>query len=294
MDSKTNLIKKAVIPVAGFGTRFLPATKAQPKELLPIIDKPIIHFIVEEIINSSITDIILITGRHKRAIEDYFDHTPELHYILKENNKKDLLDLVENISHLANFIYVRQKEPRGDGDALLAAAHILNKEVFALAYGDEIIVSPRPAFEILTNVYSKFQKPIIGVYRVPKKFVNLYGVIDGVKIEDNTFTIKRIVEKPDIKLAPSNLVAIGRYILTPDILFSLEQVSKKKKKGEIRLVNAFEYYLKEGGEILGLEIKGKRYDCGSKFGYLQCIIDMALQHPEVKNDFKKYLKNIWK
>lgn len=285
-------IKKAVVPVAGFGTRFLPATKSQPKEMLPIVDTPIIQYVVNDIVNSGIEDIIIVTGRTKRAIEDYFDFAPELEYVLKRDKKYNLLSLVRSISNLAHFSFIRQKEPRGDGNAILSAHHLINNDNIAVAYGDEIIFDKKPVFSILQEVFYKFRKPVIALYKIPKKMVGAYGVAQVKKISKNIYKIINIKEKPKINEAPSNLILIGKYIITPDIIECLKKVNNKKKHGEVRLTDAFEEYLKKGGEIYGVEIKGKRFDCGNKLGYLQATVELALNNKETSKGFKKFLKSL--
>jgi UTP--glucose-1-phosphate uridylyltransferase len=284
------IIKKAIIPVAGFGTRFLPATKSQPKEMLPIIDKPVVHFIVEEAINSGIEDIIFITGRHKRAIEDYFDYMPELENNLLEKNKIEILNNIRSIAHLANFVYVRQKEQKGDGDAILQAKCLVNDEPFAVLFGDDIVISKKPALSQLIEVFDKYRDCTIALCEIPKKDLKHYGVVKAVKIENNIYEIKDIVEKPEPSKAPSNLAIIGKYVLIPEIIKELEKIDYKKNK-EIRLADALKNILKKR-PVYGVKIDGKRYDCGSKIGFVKAIIDFSLNHPEVKKEIVKYLKNL--
>jgi UTP--glucose-1-phosphate uridylyltransferase len=285
---KQDLIKKAVIPVAGLGTRFLPATKSQPKEMLPIIDKPVVHFIVEEAINSGIEDIIFITGRHKRAIEDYFDYTPELENNLFQKNKIDILNKIKSIAHLANFIYVRQKEQKGDGDAILQAECLVKNEPFAVLFGDDIVISKKPALLQLTEVFEKYRDCAIALYEVPKKFLKHYGVVKAVKIDKNIYEIKDIVEKPEPSKAPSNLAIIGKYVLIPEIFDELRNI---KSKEEIRLADALKNILSKR-PVYGVKIEGKRYDCGSKVDFVKAIIDLSLRHPEVKKEIRKHLKSL--
>jgi UTP--glucose-1-phosphate uridylyltransferase len=285
---KQDLVKKAVIPVAGLGTRFLPATKSQPKEMLPIIDKPVVHFIVEEAINSGIEDIIFITGRHKRAIEDYFDYTPELENNLFQKNKIDILNKIKSIAHLANFIYVRQKEQKGDGDAILQAECLVKNEPFAVLFGDDIVISKKPALLQLTEVFEKYRDCAIALYEVPKKFLKHYGVVKAVKIDKNIYEIKDIVEKPEPSKAPSNLAIIGKYVLIPEIFDELRNI---KSKEEIRLADALKNILSKR-PVYGVKIEGKRYDCGSKVDFVKAIIDLSLRHPEVKKEIRKHLKSL--
>jgi UTP--glucose-1-phosphate uridylyltransferase len=282
-----NLIKKAIIPVAGLGTRFLPATKSQPKEMLPIIDKPVVHFIVEEAINSGIEDIIFITGRHKRAIEDYFDYMPELENNLFQKNKLDILNKIRSIAHLANFIYVRQKEQKGDGDAILQAECLIKDEPFAVLFGDDIVINKKPALLQLIEVFEKYRDCTIALCEIPRKFLKHYGVVKAVQVGKNIYEIKDIVEKPDPSKAPSNLAIIGKYVLIPEIFEELKNVNYKD---ELRLADALKSILKKRS-VYGVKIEGKRYDCGSKVDFVKAIIDLSLQHPEVKKEIRKHLKS---
>jgi UTP--glucose-1-phosphate uridylyltransferase len=283
-----NLIKKAIIPVGGLGTRFLPATKSQPKEMLTIIDKPVVHFIVEEIVNSGIKDIIFITGRHKRAIEDYFDYMPELENNLAQKNKIDILNKIRSIAHLANFIYVRQKEPKGSGDAILQAECLVKNEPFAVLFGDEIVISKKPALLQLIEVFEKYRDCTVALYEIPKKFLKHYGIVKAVKIDKNIYEIKDIIEKPEPSKAPSNLAVIGKYILIPEILDELKSV---KYTDELGLTDALKSLLQKR-PIYGVRIGGKRYDCGNKIDFVKAIIDLSLQHPEVKKEIKRHLKSL--
>jgi UTP--glucose-1-phosphate uridylyltransferase len=283
-----NLIKKAIIPVGGFGTRFLPATKSQPKEMLTIIDKPVVHFIVEEAVHSGIEDIIFITGRHKRAIEDYFDYMPELENNLAQKNKIDILNKIRSIAHLANFIYVRQKEPKGTGDAILQAECLVKDEPFAVLFGDEIVISKKPALLQLIEVFEKYRDCTVALYEIPKKFLKHYGIVKAVKIDKNIYEIKDIIEKPEPSKAPSNLAVIGKYVLMPEILNELKSV---KYKDELGLTDALKSLLQKR-PVYGVKIEGKRYDCGIKVGFVKAIIDLSLRHPEVKKEIKKHLKSL--
>jgi len=283
-----NLIKKAIIPVAGFGTRFLPATKSQPKEMLPIIDKPIVHFIVEEALESGIKDIIFITGRHKRAIEDYFDYAPELENNLFRQNKIEVLNKIKSIANLANFIYVRQKEPKGNGDAILQAECLVRNEPFAVLFGDDIVLSKKTALIQLIEVFEKYRDCTIALCEIPKKFLNQYGVVKAVKIDKNIYEIKDIVEKPRPSEAVSNLGIIGKYVLIPEIFDELKRI---KYKDELGITDALKGILKKR-PVYGVKIEGKRYDCGSKIDFVKAIIDLSLNHPEVKKEIKKHLKSL--
>jgi len=292
MKSKKSIIKKAILPVAGLGTRFLPATKAQPKEMLPLIDKPIIQYLVEEAVNSGIKDIIFVTGRGKRAIEDHFDYAPELENNLLLKNKKEAFQEVRKISEMANFVYVRQKTPRGDGDALLSANYLINNEPFAVLFGDDIVDAKTPCLLQMINVFEKYRDCVVALDEVPLKETKHYGVVKAIKISDDVYEIKDIVEKPDLQKSPSNLVIVGKYILIPEILEELKKAKTSKDK-ELRLADALKQFLKKR-PVYGFKFKGKRYDCGSKIGYLKATVDFALKHKELKNEFKKHLKDLIK
>lgn len=285
-----NKITKAVIPAAGFGTRFLPATKAQPKEMLTVVDKPVIQYIVEEAVAAGIKDIIIITGQSKRAIEDHFDRGFELELRLKEQKKTKVLKEIQKISKLANFIYVRQKEMLGDGHAILQAASLVKNEPFAVMFGDDIIDSPTPTIGEMIKIYEEFTDPVICLSQVPKKEVSKYGVIDGQKLRPNLHQISRFVEKPSPDKTPSNLVAVGRYIITPELMFILKK-TPRPKNGELRLANAFIQYLKKH-PIYGYAHEGDWHSCGDKLGFLKATVSFALQHPELKKEFIRYLKSI--
>jgi len=288
MNLKQSIIKKAILPVAGLGTRFLPATKAQPKEMLPIIDKPIIQYLVEEAVNSGIQDIIFVTGRGKRAIEDHFDYAPELENNLLLKNKKEVFQEVRQISEMARFVYIRQKVPRGDGDAILCANHLINNEPFAVLFGDDIVDAYVPCLLQMINIFEKYRDCVVALDEVPLKETKHYGVVKAVKISENVYEIKDIVEKPDPQKTPSNLIIVGKYILIPEILEELKKIKPSKNK-ELRLADALKNFLKKR-PVYGFRFKGKRYDCGSKIGYLKATVDFALKHNELKNEFKKHLK----
>lgn len=286
-----SLIKKAIIPVGGYGTRFLPATKAQPKEMLPIVDKPVIQYLVEEAVASGITEIIFVTGKGKRAIEDHFDYAAELESYLESRGKIHLAREVRSISSLAHFAFVRQKEPRGAGDALLQARHLIGREPVAVLYGDDIVDSDPACLKQLLDVYEKYRAPVLALERVPKNEVSKYGVIGGKKIAANTYEIKSIVEKPSAKDAPSNLISIGKYIVTPEIFDYLEKVGPQSNK-ELYLTDGFSLHLEKGGNIYGYEFEGKRYDCGDKLGFLKAVVHYGIKHPDVGVAFKSHLKHL--
>lgn len=282
-------IKKAVIPAAGLGTRFLPATKAQPKEMLPIVDKPAIQYIIEEAVNSGIEEVLIITGRNKGAIEDHFDLSFEIEAELKQKKKYDLLQLVDKISNLAQIYYTRQKEPKGLGHALLCAKGFVGNEPFAVLLGDDIVDSKVPCLKQLIDIYNKFQTSIIGVQEVPKSELSKYGIISGTKIEDNVYIIKDLIEKPEIEKAPSNIAILGRYIITPKI-FELLENAAPGINGEIQLTDALKRQL-EFEPIYAYIFKGKRYDIGDKIGFLKANIEFALRQKDIREDFISYLRN---
>ncbi|KON86272.1 UTP--glucose-1-phosphate uridylyltransferase [Sporosarcina globispora] len=284
------MIKKAVIPAAGLGTRFLPATKAQPKEMLPIVDKPTIQYIIEEAVESGIEDIIIVTGRSKRAIEDHFDKSVELEMLLERTGKHEMLEIVENISNLVDIHYVRQKEPLGLGHAVLCAKKFIGSEPFAVLLGDDIVDSEQPALKQMIDQYEKVQSSILGCNEVPRSEVNKYGIVNYSENKGDLFKVESLVEKPAIEEAPSTQAIVGRYILTPAIFDMLEEVSPDKK-GEIQLTDAIDSLL-EKESIYSYIIQGNRYDVGDKFGFLQASIDFALKRPDLKDKLSAYLKEI--
>lgn len=286
-------IKKAILPVAGFGTRNLPATKAQPKEMLPVVDKPIIQYLVEEAVASGIEEIIFVTGRGKRAIEDHFDHSFELEYNLVEKGKHDLLKEVERISELAKFSYVRQKSPRGDGDAVLQAKHLVGDEPCAVMFGDDLVDSEEPVLKQLMKVFDRYNDPVVSLVKVPMDKVSRYGVVGGVNVGERTLQINKFVEKPKQEEAPSNLIASGKYIITPDVFVKLEELSESfyQSNKELRLADAFGELLKEK-PLYGYEFEGTRYDCGDKLGFLKATVGFGIKHPELNGEFRKYLKSL--
>ncbi|MGC8495282.1 MAG: UTP--glucose-1-phosphate uridylyltransferase [Syntrophobacteraceae bacterium] len=282
-------IKKAILPLAGFGTRFLPATKAQPKEMLPIVDKPVVQYLVEEAVASGIEEIIFVTGRGKRAIEDHFDISFELERTLVEKSKADLLDAVRAISDLAKFSYVRQPMPLGDGHAVLQAAHITKDEPVLVLFGDCIYDSSVPASKQLIECYEEYHKCIIGMSRVPIEEVSKFGVIEGDEVDRSVYQIRRMVEKPDPQLAKSNLVAVGKYVITPET-FHVLSTMKRGNSGEIRLIDAFEILMTNGETIYGKELEGEWLDTGDKFNFIKATIHMGLKHPEIGEKLRAYLE----
>jgi len=284
-------IKKAILPVAGFGTRFLPATKSQPKEMLPVVDKPVIQYLVEEAVASGIEEIIFVTGRGKRAIEDHFDISFELEETLVEKNKQDLLEAVQKISGLAKFSYVRQQMPLGDGHAILQAAHIIGNEPALILFGDCLYDSKVPASKQLIEVYEKYNDVVIGMANVEKEEVSKFGVLSGTRLENCTYEINKIVEKPKPEEAESTLVAVGKYIVTPEVMKILSEM-KGGKSGEIRLADAFEIMLEKNMPIYGKELEGEWLDTGDKFNFIKATIHFGLKHQEVGEKLKKYIKGI--
>lgn len=283
-------IRKAVIPAAGYGTRFLPMTKASPKEMLPIIDKPVIQYVVEEAVASGIEDIIIITGYGKRAIEDHFDHCVELETHLEKSGKTKELEEISRIAEMANFIYIRQKGPYGNGTPVLCAEPVIGNEAFAVIWGDEFIYSEPPRLKQMIEVFEKYNDPVISGVRISNKNdLSRYGIARVKPIEDKIFEIEEIVEKPNPDEAPSNLATHGAYILTPDIFEALKN-QKLGKGGELWLIDGINA-LRKNHKIYAREIEnGKYYDTGNKLEYMKTTVDFALSHPEIKDDFKKYLK----
>lgn len=287
-------ITKAVIPAAGFGTRFLPQTKAMPKEMLPIVDKPVIQYVVEEAVQSGIEDIIVVTGALKRAIEDHFDvPNQDLIKNLKDGGKEELLELTKKVANLANFIYVRQKGPYGNGTPVLAAEPIIGNEAFAVLWGDEFIYADPPRLAQMKQVYEKYGGIVISGVRIDKKEdLKRYGIADLEPVEGNVSKIKSIVEKPDPDQAPSQIATHGAYILPPEIFDALRSV-EPGKGGEIWLVDAINKLRDTGMPVYAVEIEnGKYYDTGNKLEYMKTVVDLALKHPDINGEFKEYLKNL--
>lgn len=284
-------VRKAIIPAAGLGTRFLPATKAQPKEMLPIVDKPTIQYIVEEAVASGIEDIIIISGRGKRAIEDHFDTSYELEEKLAEKGKTAMLDMVQSISNLANIHYIRQREPKGLGHAIACAHTFVGEEPFAVLLGDDIVKSNTPCLKQLINVYDEHQTSVIGVHEVPEEDVSKYGIIKPSANKDYGLSISEIetlVEKPTTAQAPSNLAIMGRYILTPGIFPILENLAPGQG-GEVQLTDGL-VKLNDQEPILAYNFEGKRYDIGDKLGFVQATIDFALNRHDLNEDIRAYMK----
>ena len=283
-------IRKAVFPAAGLGTRFLPATKAQPKEMLPLVDKPIIQYGVEEAVASGVDDVILVTGRGKNAIEDHFDVNIELESFLEARGKTDLLAEIRKISSLINVSYVRQGEPLGLGHAVLVARNLVGQEPFAVILGDDVIDADPPALQQLITVFDELGGPVIAVERVPPQDVSAYGIIASEPVRDGVHRILDLVEKPPVGEAPSNLAIIGRYILTPDIFPELEATARDRM-GEIQLTDGLRRLLARR-PIYACEVKGTRHDTGNKVGFLRAVVYFALRRPDLAGPFREYLESL--
>lgn len=286
----TMKIKKAVIPAAGLGTRFLPATKAMPKEMLPILDKPTIQYIVEEAVAAGIEDIIIVTGKHKRAIEDHFDNQKELELILEEKGKHDLLDEVQHASNLANMFYVRQKEQKGLGHAIWSARQFIGNEPFAVLLGDDIVQSEVPAIKQLMDKYNQTGKSVIGVQQVDEDETHRYGIVDPSESNDRLFSVEKFVEKPKVGTSPSNLAIMGRYVLTPEIFNYLEK-QEIGTGGEIQLTDAIEY-LNNDDCVYAYDFEGDRYDVGEKQGFVKTTIQFALNNDEMSDEIAEFIKSL--
>ena len=288
-------IRKAVIPAAGFGTRFLPATKATPKEMLPIVDKPTIQYIVEEALASGIEDILIISGHAKRAIEDHFDSTPILEENLRAKGKTELLKMVQEISEI-NVHYIRQKHMRGLGDAILCARAFVDNEPFAVLLGDDVVYNPKPqppALKQLMDMYTQTGATILGCQKVPKEKVSSYGIVAGEPtINEQLMKVNDMIEKPSIEEAPSQMAVLGRYIITPDV-FEVLQNTKPGKGGEIQLTDALKVMAKREN-VYAYNFTGKRYDVGDKLGFLKATVEFALRRDDLSADFSSYLKDITK
>ncbi|MEG0257149.1 MAG: UTP--glucose-1-phosphate uridylyltransferase GalU [Christensenella sp.] len=283
-------IRKAVIPAAGLGTRFLPATKAQPKEMLPIVDKPTIQYIVEEAVASGIESIVIITGRNKRAIEDHFDKSVELELELQKKNKSDLLKLVDDIAHMVNMMYIRQKEPLGLGHAILVAKDFIGDEPFAVILGDDVVKGEKPALMQLMRAYEECGSTVLGVQRVDEKDTDKYGIVATDDLQGKLHKVSDLVEKPALGTAPSDIAIMGRYVLTPKIFDAIKNTTPGKG-GEIQLTDALRR-LRETEDIYAYEFDGKRYDLGDKLGFLKATCEFALDRDDLKDDFAIYLKQL--
>jgi UTP--glucose-1-phosphate uridylyltransferase len=282
-------VKKAIIPAAGLGTRFLPATKAQPKEMLPIVDKPTIQYIIEEAVASGIEEILIITGRNKKCIEDHFDKSIELELELEKAGKEELLELVRGISDMVDIHYIRQKEPRGLGHAIYCAKTFVGNEPFAVLLGDDVVDSETPCLKQLIDCFSEYKTTILGVQTVEKENVSKYGIVDGIHIEDKVYKVKDLVEKPSMEEAPSNVAILGRYIITPEI-FNILGNTEPGKGGEIQLTDALKTLISKEA-MYAYNFDGKRYDVGDKLGFLEATIEFALKKDELRDEFINYLNS---
>jgi UTP--glucose-1-phosphate uridylyltransferase len=285
-------IRKAVFPAAGLGTRFLPATKAQPKEMLPLVDKPIIQYVIEEAVAAGLQQIIIVTGRGKNAIEDHFDTSYELEKLLETRGKTNLLEQVRSVSNMVTVAYVRQGEALGLGHAVLVTRDLVGDEPFAVMLGDDIIDSDVPCMKQMVDVFHRYEGPVIAVQQVPKSEISAYGVIDAQpeKDDDRVYRIRDLVEKPPAGKAPSDLAIIGRYILTPDIFDALVQ-TQSDEGGEIQLTNGIRK-LREKRPIWGYRFQGVRHDAGNKLGLLKATVEFALKRPDLGGPFREYLKGL--
>lgn len=286
-------IKKAVIPAAGLGTRFLPATKAQPKEMLPIVDKPTIQYIIEEAVASGIEEILIITGRNKKCIEDHFDKSVELELELEKSGKQEMLELVRKISDMVDIHYIRQKEPRGLGHAISCAKTFVGNEPFAVLLGDDLVYNEeKPCLKQLMDCYNEYGTSILGVQTVDEKDVDKYGIIKGIHIEGRVHKVRGLVEKPAVEEAPSNIAILGRYIITPQIFKILEK-TKPGRGGEIQLTDALSKLINEEA-IYAYDFEGTRYDVGDKLGFLKATVEYALRREDLRDGFMEYLNNLKK
>ena len=288
-------VRKAVFPAAGLGTRFLPATKAQPKEMLPLVDKPLIQYVIEEAVDSGIESVIIITGRGKNAIEDHFDVSYELENLLSERGKQDLLETVQKVSNLAHISYVRQKKALGLGHAVLMARELVGDEPFAVMLGDDIIHAQTPCLRQMLDVYEAYSAPIVAIEEIPLESISQYGVISGKPVDyngtrDRLYKLDGLVEKPPKEAAPSNLAIIGRYILEPEI-FEVLAATQAGAGGEIQLTDGLRTLLQQKG-IYGWRFEGKRYDTGNKLGFLMATVEFALRRSDLGSEFRKYLKSL--
>ena len=282
-------IRKAIIPAAGLGTRFLPATKAQPKEMLPIVDKPTIQYIIEEAVASGIEEILIITGRSKKCIEDHFDKSVELELELEKSGKEEMLKMVRDISDMVDIHFIRQKEPKGLGHAIQCAKTFVGDEPFAVLLGDDIVDAKTPCLKQLINAYDEYKTSVLGVQQVAVDDTDKYGILDVKHIEDRVYKVKDMVEKPNVEDAPSNIAILGRYIITPAIFDILEN-QEPGKGGEIQLTDALKT-LACHEAIYAYDFEGRRYDVGDKLGFLEATVDFALKKPELRDEFLKFIKS---
>lgn len=280
-------VRKAVIPAAGLGTRFLPATKAQPKEMLPIVDKPTMQFIIEEAVNSGIEEILIITGRNKTSIENHFDKSVELELELEKKGKTEFLEEVRHISDMANIFYIRQKEPLGLGHAIYCAKNFIGNEPFAVLLGDDIVYAEKPVLKQMIEAFDEYKSSILGVQQVPMTEVDKYGIVDGNLIDNRVYKVNDLVEKPAVEIAPSNVAILGRYIITPQI-FDIIENTEPGKGGEIQLTDALKQLAKQEN-MYAYNFEGRRYDAGDKEGFLEATVEYALRREDLRENFLNYL-----
>lgn len=287
----TNKIRKAVFPAAGLGTRFLPATKASPKEMLPLVDKPLIQYSVEEAVASGIESILIVTGREKGAIENHFDISYELENMLQEKGKTEFFEQVRAISEICRISYTRQKQALGLGHAIYQAKDFSENEPFAVLLADDVVDAEKPALKQMIEVFEKYNAPVIATMQVAGEAISRFGVIDAEEVAPNIFKIKDMVEKPKYENAPSDLAIIGRYILTPDVFDAIER-TEKGAGGEIQITDAMRLMLKEGKPFYAVKLEGTRHDAGDKLGFLIATVEFALKREDLGNDFREYLKSL--
>lgn len=287
----TQKIRKAVFPAAGLGTRFLPATKASPKEMLPLVDKPLIQYSVEEAVASGIESVLIVTGRDKTSIEDHFDIAFELEQNLKEKGKQEMFEVARKVSELAKIFYTRQKQALGLGHAIYQAKDFVHNEPFAVLLADDVVDAEKPALLQMIEAFEKYQAPIIATMQVEGEAISRFGVIDAEEVEPNIFKIKDMVEKPKFADAPSDLAIIGRYILTPDVFDAIER-TEKGAGGEIQITDAMRLMLKEGKPFYAVRLQGNRHDAGDKLGFLIATVEFALKRDDLAPEFKKYLQSL--
>ena len=296
MNQKTQKVRKAVIPAAGFGTRFLPATKAMPKEMLPIVDKPVIQYVVEEAVDAGIEQIIIVTGWHKRAVEDHFDRHFELEARLEMTGKTKQLQEIKKISDLANFVYVRQKEPLGNGHAILVAKEVIGNEPFIMLWGDDFIDASPSRIKQMVEAYGKYQSTILSGFRTQKEEdTRRYGFVSGQEVSNGTVKVDKLIEKPGPDNVPSDLAIVSGFIFTPDIFAALEKaIPDTIEKGqELYWADGVNIMMRQGKPVYALEIKnGKYFDCGSQLGYLKTVVEFGLRHDKINGEFRSYLKNL--
>lgn len=285
-------IKKAIVPAAGLGTRFLPATKAQPKEMLPIVDKPTLQYIIEEAVASGIEEVLIIIGRNKTSIQDHFDRSIELELELAQKGNFETLELIKNISEMANIHFIRQKEPKGLGHAIYCAKSFVSDEPFAILLGDDIVYSKVPCLKQLISVYDRFGTSVLGVQQVAHSLVSRYGIVDGEAVENGLYKVRSLVEKPEPAFAPSDIAVLGRYIICSSIFDILESIPPGKN-GEIQLTDAL-CVLAGRQDVYAYTFEGRRYDVGDKLGFLEATVEYALRDPDLSMPFEEYLKNLIK